>query len=95
MNLLNKFKSIFKSYDEAGVIQTDTSMTSDEKIGYLLNELIKELKASGRSIACPSIASDFGSISIYAQRIGSTDSFVEICNTSGWSFKAKPTFEEF
>lgn len=90
MNLLNKFKSIFKGNSE------EKPMTRDEKIGYLANELIKELKASGRSIANPEISKGFGSFDVLVHYLGTEREEVLIKNIiNGWEIEAKPTFKEF
>lgn len=89
MNLLNKFKSIFKADSE------QKPMTHDEKIGYLANELIKELKASGRSIEDSHISEGFGSLAIYVHRLNTEDASMNIENTGKWRIEVKPTFTEF
>ena len=71
-------------------------LDADEKVGYLANELIKTLKASGRTIAHPEISEGFGSIDIIVHSLGENDEKVYIKNvTNGWSVTAKPTFKEF
>lgn len=71
-------------------------LDADEKIGYLANELIKELKASGRSIQCNENDKEFGSLLIWVHRLGKENATMDLQNCpNGWSFKTKPTFKEF
>lgn len=70
--------------------------THDEIIGYLANELIKELKASGRSIELSDIDEGYGSFDITVQNLGSKNEYVSIGNIiNDWEIKVKPTFKEF
>lgn len=89
MNLLNKFKSLFKGNSE------EKPMTHDEKIGYLANELIKELKASGRSMQCNEYDKGFGHMDFWVHDLGKERAYIEMQNSSKWSLKVKPTFKEF
>ena len=66
----------------------------DERIGYLANELIEELKASGRSIQCNNSDKDFGHLDIWVHHLTNEDLYLEL-SSSNWSFKTKPTFKEF
>ncbi len=68
--------------------------TADERIGFLANELIKELKKSGRSIAHRHINEGFGSLSIIVHRLGSKNTDMRI-ESNGWEVYIQPTFSEF
>jgi len=71
-------------------------LDADEKIGYLANELIKELKASGRSIQCNEGNKGFGVLMIWVFNLGKENGKIEIqCNSNSWKVKTKPTFKEF
>lgn len=88
MNILNKFKSIFKDKNK--------EQTHDERIGYLANELIKELKASGRSVALPHISKGYGSVDICIQNLGTENEYISVESIiNDWEIKAKPTFDKF
>ena len=69
-------------------------LDADERIAYLANELIKELKSSGRSIQCYDSNKDFGNLDIWVHHLTNKDSYLELTN-SDWSFKTKPTFKKF
>ncbi len=71
-------------------------LDADEKIGYLANELIKELKVSGRSIQCNENDKGFGNLDIWVYDLGKENAIMDLQRSpNGWSFKTKPTFEEF
>lgn len=71
-------------------------LDADEKIGYLANELIKQLKASGRSIAHPCINKGFGSVDISVYNLGTKyESLAVFDLINKWEIKTKPTFKEF
>lgn len=70
-------------------------LDKDEKIAYLANELVKELSASGRSMACPDVAEGFGSLTIFAHRIGGENPDITIENRFWDSMKITPTFKSF
>jgi hypothetical protein len=70
-------------------------LNADERIGFLANALIKELKASGRSIEDSHISEGFGSLDIYVHRLNTEDASMNIENTGKWRVEVKPTFTEF
>jgi hypothetical protein len=71
-------------------------LDADERISFLANELIKAIKESGRTIAHPEIANDYGSLDINAHWIGTEKAVVYVENIQNkWKVTAKPTFKEF
>jgi len=71
-------------------------LDADERIAYLANELIKELKASGRSIALPGIDEGFGSFDITIYNLGTEDESMSVKSIiNNWQVEVKPTFKEF
>lgn len=71
---------------------TLVDQTRDEKIGCLANELIKELKASGRSIGSDS---NFGGLTIWVHQLGKEDAYIYLDKCGKWEMRIKPTFNEF
>lgn len=69
-------------------------MKQEESVESLLNKLIIKLKEEGKSIALPTIADNFGSLTVFAHDIGTEDAFLEI-NGDDWEIKVKPYFKEF
>lgn len=78
-------------------INKKTRLNADEKIGYLANELIKELKASGRSIQCKNTDKSFGSLMIWVHHLDDDENskIVMQNKSNGWEIDFKPTFNEF
>lgn len=71
-------------------------LDADERIGFLANELIKAIKESGRTIAHPEIAKDFGSLDINVHWLGKDKAAMYVENIQNhWKVEAKPTFKEF
>ena len=82
MGLASKLKSIFK-------------IKRKEKIEFLVNELIKELKKDGKSIASPDTSKDFGHFGIWVFDLGTKDEKILIDKIGEWEIRVKPTFKEF
>ena len=82
MGLASKLKSFFK-------------IKRKEKIEFLVNELIKELKKDGKSIASPQTSKDFGHFGIWVFNLDSKDERVLISKIGEWEIRVKPTFKEF
>ena len=83
---------------KAEVQVAPVEQTSDERIGYLANELVKELKASGRSIQCKESDKGFGCLNIWVFNLDSENAHMELEATGGgdgWKMKIIPTFKEF
>ena len=69
---------------------------TDERIGYLANELIKQVKASGRTIAKPDIDKGYGSLDINIHWLGTDRAVMYVGDSiNHWEIKTKPTFGEF
>ena len=69
---------------------------TDERIGYLANELIKQVKASGRTIAKPDIDKGYGSLDINIHWLGTSNAVMYVGDIANkWEVKTKPTFKEF
>jgi len=81
---------IFKFWQWEINIKTK-KLNADEKIGYLANELIKELQASDRSIE---ISPDFGTLRIWVHNLTNENSYLELDGDS-WKLEIKPTFDKF
>lgn len=87
MKILSKFKSFFKAKNK---------QAHDERIGFLANELIKELKASGRSISKSKISKGFGGFDISVYNLGTENESLKIFDLiNNWEIETKPTFKEF
>ena len=85
---------IFKFWSSK--ISKKTKLNANEKIGYLANQLIMELKASGRSIALPGIGKGFGSFDISIYNLGTEDESMSVKSLiNNWQVEVKPTFKEF
>ena len=82
MGLASKLKSFFK-------------IKRKEKIEFLVNELIEELKKDGKSIASPDTSKDFGHFGIWVFNLDSKDERVLISKIGEWEIRVKPTFKEF
>ena len=67
----------------------------DERIGYLANELIKELKASGRSIQCNEYDADFGNLDIWVHNLTNKNATLTIGSIGKNVITTKPTFNKF
>lgn len=86
---------LFKFFLRKNNIETK-KLDVDERIGYLANELIKELKASGRDISLPDIDDGYGNFGIYVHNLGNDNEKIIISNLiNDWEIKIKPTFGEF
>lgn len=85
MKILSEFKSFFKAKSK--------KQTHDERIGFLANELIKELKASGRRMRSHSLG--HGVLTIWVHRLGKEDATLEIEHDGYQRIITKPTFTEF
>lgn len=70
-------------------------LSRKEKIEFLVNELIKELKKDGKSIASPDTSKDFGHFGIWVFDLGSKDERVLVSKIGEWEIRVKPTFKEF
>ena len=71
-------------------------MDTDERIGYLANELINQIKASGRTIAKPDIDNGYGSLDISVHRLGTSNAVMYVGDIANkWEVRTKPTFKEF
>ncbi len=88
MNLVDKFKSIFSFHKEEPKLQT-----TEDVIEELVNRLIFKLKADGKSIASPTIAEGFGSLTIYAHDVGTEGAFLKV-QSDDWEIKVKPYFKK-
>lgn len=90
-------KNIFKNFlTKSQIIVPEKEKTSDEKIAELTNQLIVELKKSGRSIAKRHIDPNYGAFSISVYDLGTKAEELRIHDVvNGWEVKAKPTFTEF
>lgn len=84
------FKKIFKKQEQK------QEQTHDEKIAELANQLIIELKNSGRSIAKRHIGPDYGSFGITVHNLGTKNEVLIIHDIiNDWEIRVKPTFGEF
>lgn len=87
--LLNRDKKV-------EVQETPVEQTLDGRIGYLANELVKELKASGRSIQCNERDKGFGNLMFWVFDLDGENAHIELAaHVDGWKMKIKPTFKEF
>ena len=82
MGLASKLKSFFK-------------IKRKEKIEFLVNELIEELKKDGKSIASPDTSESFGHFGIWVFDLGTKDEKILIDKIGEWEIRVKPTFKEF
>lgn len=82
MKFLSKFRNKF-------------ILSRKEKIEFLVNELIEELKKDGKSIASPDISKDFGHFGIWVFDLGAKDEKILIGRIGEWEVEVKPTFKEF
>lgn len=67
---------------------------SEETVENLANKLILKLKEEGNSIASPTVADDFGSLTIFAHDIGTEKPYLSI-QAHDWEIKTKAHFKEF
>lgn len=82
MKFLSKFRNKF-------------ILSRKEKIEFLVNELIEELKKDGKSIASPQTSKDFGHFGIWVFDLGTKDEKILIDKMGEWEIRVKPTFKEF
>lgn len=69
-------------------------LNADEKIGYLANEIIKEMIASGRKVeSCNS--KGHGYVPIWIHHLGMEDAKIEIEDNKFERIIVKPTFDKF
>lgn len=88
MGLASKLRSVFN-------IGNKEEVKFDNRIEYLVNELIEELKKDGKSIASPDISKDFGHFGIWVFDLGAKDEKILIGRIGEWEVEVKPTFKEF
>ena len=91
MQLLSKFKSIFK--------QPEKPKSTEEQIEELVNKLILKLKADGKSIALPEIDKGCGSFSVFVNDLGTEKAEILIMKFGNceddWEVRVKPIFNKF
>lgn len=87
MSISSKLKSIFSLGNRKEVRESN-------RIEYLTNELIEELKKDGKSIASPYVSNDFGSFTVFVHNLGTENEKISLC-TNNWEVTVKPTFKEF
>lgn len=91
MQLLSKFKSIFK--------QPKKPKTTEEQIEELVNKLILKLKADGKSIALPEVGKGYGTFGVFVHDLGTEKAEIVIMKFGNydddWEIKVKPIFNKF
>ena len=85
MGLASKLRSIFSK----------EKVKEQNRIEYLANELIEELKKDGKSIASPDTGENFGHFGIWVFDLGTQDERILVDKIGKWRVKVKPTFKEF
>jgi hypothetical protein len=88
MGLASKLRSVFN-------IGNKEEVKSDNRIEFLVNELIEELKKDGKSIGSPDIADGFGAFTVWVFGIGTDEPRINISKLGKWEVRVKPTFKEF
>ena len=90
MQLLSKFKSIFK--------QPKKPKTTEEQIEELVNKLILKLKADGKSIATAEVGKGYGSFCVFVHDLGTEEAKIIIMKfgtDDDWEVRVKPIFNKF